>query len=286
MQLTYLDGPTDFDSGRPYICLRVKSDYPLNHQQIRWHDSPLLMQVVDGEAEAWLSGRRYKLHAGDVVYLSGGTMYAIDMRKGNVDFLYINPQQLGEISAMRALLEDGKLPYLCFKDDGGDMINNLHNIFANIILSDRYMDVWGTDLRQTILSYTEGSYTLAEPLNDAPSARHVGYLRTALSLIHEHLFEQLTLEQLASSVGLSSKYFCRFFQEMTGQKPFEHINSLRIERACEMFIRDKVTVKAVSAEVGFKDINYFIKTFYRFRGMTPKKFATQYYRFYGYMGRY
>ena len=66
---------------------------------------------------------------------------------------------------------------------------------------------------------------------------------------------------------------------MTGQKPFAYINALRIERACDIFIREKVTVKEVAARLGYKDINYFIKTFKRYRGMTPKKYSARYYHY-------
>lgn len=279
-------GADELNAGQPYIYLRIKRDHPSAIRQIHWNRHPVVMQVVDGSVAVSVNCQRYRLEPGDVLYISAGTMYAVENWEGDADCIYFNPVTFGELNGLRALIENNKNPYLCLRDDGRELVANLHNIFVSVVLSERYFESAAGDMRRTLLAYTDGAYTLVQPENPPHSAKQLAYLRTVLEMIDLHLYEQMTLEQLADAVGLSSKYFCRFFQNMTGQKPFAYINALRIEHACDIFIREKVTVKEVAARLGYKDINYFIKTFKRYRGMTPKKYAAQYYHYTAYIPRY
>lgn len=244
------------------------------------------MQVMDGSITVAVNCQRYRLQVGDVVYIAAEAMHAIEVLEGDIDYILFSPAAFGEVNALYTLMEGHRTPCLCLQDDGKELVANLHNIFANVVLQERYFDNCAGDLRRTLLAYTDGAYTLIQPENPAHSAKQLAYLRTVLELIDEHLYEQMTLEQLADSVQLSPKYFCRFFQNMTGQKPFAYINHLRVEHACDIFMREKISVKDVATRLGYKDINYFIKTFKRYCGMTPKKFASKYYHYVDYAGRY
>jgi AraC-like DNA-binding protein len=279
-------GAEQLAAGRPYLHFRVRRDCPVVNQQIHWNQYPEVLQVMDGSIVLSINCQRYTMQTGDVLYLSADTMYAVEKWDGEADFIEFNSSQLEELSVARVLLEGHRTPYLCLRDDGKELIANLHNLFASMLISERYFESSAADLRRILLAYSDGDYTLVQPETPPHSHKQLNYLRTVLEEIDAHLYEQMTLDQLADSVGLSAKYFCRFFQSMTGQKPFEYINNLRIEHACDIFTHKKATVKEVAAQLGYKDINYFIKTFKRYRGMTPKKFAIRYYHYMDYLPQY
>ena len=103
------------------------------------------------------------------------------------------------------------------------------------------------------------------PETPAFSARQLSHLKTVLQMIESHLCEQMTLDQLAAEIGLSSKYFCRFFQRMTGMTPFTYINVDGSEWDTTCLSGKRLTVRDISERVGYRDINYFIKTIKRTR---------------------
>ena len=77
---------------------------------------------------------------------------------------------------------------------------------------------------------------------------------------------------MSSSVNMSPKYFCRFFQEMTHRTPVDYLNYYRIERACYQLLTTDQSITEVAYNSGFNDLSYFIKTFKKYKGTTPKKY--------------
>ena len=82
----------------------------------------------------------------------------------------------------------------------------------------------------------------------------------------------LTLEEISGSVNMSPKYFCRFFHEMTHRTPIDYLNYYRIERACYQLITTNLSITEIAYASGFNDLSYFIKTFKKYKGTTPKKY--------------
>ena len=55
--------------------------------------------------------------------------------------------------------------------------------------------------------------------------KRIHLMKQVLELMEDSYQTSLTLEQLSKAAGMSPKYFCRFFQEMTHKSPFEYQNN-------------------------------------------------------------
>ena len=117
-------------------------------------------------------------------------------------------------------------------------------------------------------------YYQTSPVKGSRNYKKVSQLKQALRLIEENYAAPLTLEQLSAAAGMSPKYFCRFFQEMTQHTPIEYLNIYRIERACYQLIATDRSVTEIAFSCGYNDLSYFIKTFKRYKGVTPKRYLT------------
>ncbi|MBQ3686678.1 MAG: helix-turn-helix transcriptional regulator, partial [Treponema sp.] len=102
--------------------------------------------------------------------------------------------------------------------------------------------------------------------------RQAQQFETVLNYIKEHYQEQIGLETLASIVGLSPKYFCRLFREVTGRSPIEYLNWFRINMACGKLRGSGRKLADIASDCGFNDLSYFIKTFRNYKGVTPLKY--------------
>ncbi len=102
--------------------------------------------------------------------------------------------------------------------------------------------------------------------------KRIHLMKQVLELMEDSYQTSLTLEQLSKAAGMSPKYFCRFFQEMTHKSPFEYLNNYRIERACCQLLSSEDTITEIAYACGFNDLSYFIKLFKRFKGITPAKY--------------
>ncbi|MEG2743976.1 MAG: AraC family transcriptional regulator [Clostridium sp.] len=96
--------------------------------------------------------------------------------------------------------------------------------------------------------------------------------KKVLSLIEENYSETITLDDLSKVAGMTPKYFCKFFQSMSNKTPIEYLNLYRIESACEQLLSTDLPITNVAMNCGFNDVSYFIKTFKRCKGITPKQY--------------
>ncbi|AIY83759.1 MAG: helix-turn-helix domain-containing protein [Clostridium baratii] len=96
--------------------------------------------------------------------------------------------------------------------------------------------------------------------------------KNVITLIENEYQNPLTLEDLSRASGMSPKYFCRFFHEMSHKTPIEYLNYYRIEIACEQLLATELSITEIALNCGFNDVSYFIKTFKKYKGLTPKKY--------------
>jgi AraC family transcriptional regulator len=100
-------------------------------------------------------------------------------------------------------------------------------------------------------------------------------LKQAISYIHDHLSENLSLAEMAQEVEMSQYYFCRLFKQSTGSSPYQYLIEQRVERAKELLNRGNMSIADVASSVGFCDQSRLTKYFKRLTGLTPKHLRNQ-----------
>ena len=108
---------------------------------------------------------------------------------------------------------------------------------------------------------------------DQTSAERITSIKNVLTYITENYQHNISLDTLSKIAGMNPKYFCRYFRNITNRTPIDYLNYYRIESACEMLSTKDISVKEVAFSCGFNDESYFIKTFHKYKGTTPKQFV-------------
>lgn len=103
---------------------------------------------------------------------------------------------------------------------------------------------------------------LCENFNDSRVA-------AVLITMEQHLEGGITIEQLASSVGLSRRQLERLFTEKAGMSPALAFRRLRLDRARQILLTSKKPIIEVALDVGFVNTSHFTKEFRRTYGQTP-----------------
>lgn len=110
-------------------------------------------------------------------------------------------------------------------------------------------------------------------VNNAADAERLNSIKNVLAYIAENYYNSISLDSLARIAGMNPKYFCRYFRSMTERTPIDYLNYYRIECACEMLSTKDISIKEAAISCGFNDESYFIKTFHKYKGITPKQFV-------------
>ncbi len=80
---------------------------------------------------------------------------------------------------------------------------------------------------------------------------------------------ELSVENLAKSVGLSRSTFFNKIKSLTGMPPVEFIRDLRLSKAAHLIKTEQFLIKEICYMTGFSDLKYFGKCFKNKYGMTP-----------------
>jgi AraC family transcriptional regulator len=100
-------------------------------------------------------------------------------------------------------------------------------------------------------------------------------LRTIRELVDAKLEDDLSLDEMAQSVGLSTAHFARMFRKSTGQTPHQFVFRQRIERAKAMLRARDVRVLDVALACGFKTQQHFAQAFRAVWGVSPTEYRQE-----------
>jgi len=94
-------------------------------------------------------------------------------------------------------------------------------------------------------------------------------LRRVSDLMRSQLDQQIALQTLADSIGMSRSHFCRAFRASVGMPPHQWHLQMRVAKAKEMLLSRTLPLSEIALVVGFADQAHFTRTFRRTVGATP-----------------
>ncbi len=100
-------------------------------------------------------------------------------------------------------------------------------------------------------------------------------LAPVISAMLERPGNPFTLEDLASSVGVSRSVFAQRFSAAFGQPPMEFLKYVRLHRVAHLLEVTGLPVKAVAKSVGYESRSYFSRAFRAAHGVDPTDYRAR-----------
>lgn len=85
----------------------------------------------------------------------------------------------------------------------------------------------------------------------------------------------LTIEMLASEIGISRVHLHRKLKELTNQTTSDFIRNTRLAQAAKMLSEGKCSIAEVASQVGFESQSNFSTAFKKLYGVTPREYMNQ-----------
>ncbi len=98
------------------------------------------------------------------------------------------------------------------------------------------------------------------------------YTQKAIDFIHKNYHRDMSLEDTARHINVSSSYLSRIFKEECKVSYIKYVNQLRVEKAKLLIENGDVRLKDIVQQVGFQNYNYFFKVFKESTNMTPLEY--------------
>ncbi len=105
-----------------------------------------------------------------------------------------------------------------------------------------------------------------------PSSYMSSKINQVLSYIDQNLASDLCESDVADLAGQSISTFSRYFRKHTGVSFVQHVNHLRVCRACELLVDTGLSVADICFRVGYNNVSNFNRHFLAKKGVPPSRF--------------
>ena len=123
-----------------------------------------------------------------------------------------------------------------------------------------------------LLAQDEGKQLASHRFTPDPSSYMSSTINQVLSYIDQNLASDIKESDVADLAGQSITTFSRYFRKHTGMSFVQHINSLRIHRACELLVDTGLSIVDICFRVGYNNVSNFNRQFLAQKGMPPSRF--------------
>jgi two-component system response regulator YesN len=93
-----------------------------------------------------------------------------------------------------------------------------------------------------------------------------------LAFVEKNFRVPISLEDAARAASVSAQYLSRTFSEEMHESFVNYLTRIRMNHAREM-LKQGLSIKVVTHDLGYTDPNYFSRLFKRITGLTPREFA-------------
>lgn len=114
-----------------------------------------------------------------------------------------------------------------------------------------------------------------EPASDAAelrTRRRQHLMVQAREYLEAHYQEMVSLDDIATALGVSPYYLSHVFSEESDFSLFSYLTALRMNRARALLAEGDRNVSEVAYGVGYENSNYFSKVFRKYFGRPPRDF--------------
>lgn len=101
------------------------------------------------------------------------------------------------------------------------------------------------------------------------------YFNKAVLYMQQKLEMSLSLQELASNIGLSRQHLNHIFRINAGITPIDYYLRLKMQRACQLLDLTDQSIKEVCATIGIDDPFYFSRLFKKIIGQSPSQYRKQ-----------
>lgn len=102
------------------------------------------------------------------------------------------------------------------------------------------------------------------------------WLKQARDLLHDRFMENLSLTEIATSVGVHPSHLMECFRRHYHCTVGDYIRRLRVESAVHLLSTSDMPAGRIAHMVGFADQSHFCRTFKLLTGMTPLQYQKLY----------
>lgn len=261
----------------------------LRYVPLHWHKELQLCLILTGRVRFSINQKEVEAGAGDVIFINSQVIHSatsISNDEEEASYCCINfayemvggfHGSLMERNFVLPLLRNEQNDFLLISEKSEEgLLEEISSKMLHIrklfkeTEPERYFDIFA----ELVLIWKELARWLHKT-EDQPSTRRPEDYETSrevISYIEKNLGEKLTLDLIAKEVCLSKWECSRRFKRIAGESVWSYLISARMAKAVELLLYSRKSVERIGFEVGFPNVNLFIRQFKKEFRTTPGQF--------------
>lgn len=265
----------------PFAFYDVTKRHRRYEMMPHWHSEYEIIKILKGELHLNLNGTEYHLEEGEMALIQDGIIHsAVPYDCHYQCFLFDIRVLLKDDSIVNEgiyqIINFEKHIQIIYTDQDKELSKSASNLFK--FMNDKkqgyHFKVLG-ELYYFFGVIFEKEYFSDINLISNSEQKKLKQLKQVLAYMEKNYSTDVSLDHLANSANMNKQYFCKFFKDTTNMTPFEFLNNLRIESACDKIALSNMNMTEIAFECGFNDLSYFIKVFKKFKHLTPNQYAKE-----------
>jgi len=256
-----------------------------------WHYYMELLYMVEGTALVESDEKQYILHPGDMAVLPPKSIHAIYNEPDKKEFLkyYVIKFDLNRFhenigyvpqlksAVLQAMNNDAVSFYFSSEELSRYAITEFINgcaveihtrFYGYYMMMHSYLNCI---LVSMLRIWRERGFTPSYEVTTLSD----NSIETITEYIDAHSDQPLKVEQLATRCNMSYSFFAKKFKQLYGRSCKEYIEYIRVIKTEDMLLFTDYDLTYISQATGFADCSHMIKTFRKYKNITPKQFRLQ-----------
>lgn len=255
---------------------------------LHWHYEFEFVYVLEGAILYTIEGKDYCIMAGEGLFINSNELHAAKSYNGlpcEACVLLFHPNifdsdnQTSTYSRFIYPIINGELKFYNHFRSNIKWQQSIMNLIREIdtlrnedlsenelLFKSRIFEIWHLCYKNSISSSTESKNSKNYKLKR---------IQPVLDYIHENYKEEISLETLANILPMSKGQFCHTFKEVMNISPVAYVIRYRILKSCTLLTETDWKVSDISRYVGFNNISYFNREFFKAVRCTPGKYRTE-----------
>lgn len=247
-----------------------------------WHSELEFVYVESGNVSLNIGDEHIELCTGEGIMINSKILHRFKSTNEAIipNFLFqpslIAPTDSLIYSKYVCPVLSSSLKYICFHDDilwQTKVLEIMQKIFSlqstnlNIELSTSMLiqQLWILLLENINFNQAENKITTVSRTR----------LQLMMQYIHNHYFENITLEDIAENANISKSTALHLFQDNLKITPVNYLITYRLKQAALLLLNTEKKINTISSETGFNSVDHFCRSFKKIYDVTPTNYRKQ-----------
>lgn len=256
-------------------------DFDFNRIDWHWHTEFEFVYIESGMVYFHIGEKSFPLYEGQGIFINSKLLHQIHAEHNAAipNFLFL-PSLIAPTDSI--IYQKYVLPYLNSSLDYSifssasewqeKVLSEMKKLIAlsrnemnELLVSIQIQKIW------SLIAANVACYPKTQNMNSSSLAR----LQMMMQFIHANYNTDISLLDIAKAGDVSISTTLHLFRNVLNTSPVNYLICYRIKEAALLLINTEKKVSAISIETGFRNTDYFCKTFKKMYSLTPTEYRNR-----------